>query len=104
MKSEQTDGKWLISSSTMILNKEARLIANCSPLPIPEITIGILESTANAKRIVACVNACDRISNEALEDDIVGDMVRAIRSIQFASSLSLAKSIADNLYAKLEGK
>ena len=30
----------------------------------------------NAKRIVACVNACEGITNEALEAGVVGDVLR----------------------------
>lgn len=40
------------------------------------ITSLISNSEANAKRIVACVNACAGITNEALEAGIVGDVLR----------------------------
>lgn len=78
MKDKHTGGKWLISSSTMIVTDEARLIANCTPLPIQELFINMPEAMANADRIAACVNALDGISNEALSSGVVGEMVEAV--------------------------
>ena len=40
-----------------------------------------IDSVANAKRIVACVNACAGITNEALEKGIVLDSVKLHEAI-----------------------
>ena len=39
------------------------------------------ENKANAARIVACVNACAGISNEALESGLIGELVVALENI-----------------------
>lgn len=38
---------------------------------------------ANAERIVACVNACQGISTEALNDNVVADMLEALTLIEW---------------------
>ena len=37
------------------------------------------EMEANAARIVACVNACDGISNEALDAGVIAELVQALK-------------------------
>lgn len=44
-----------------------------------ECHIGHREAEANAKRIVACVNACAGITNEALEAGVVACGVNSLR-------------------------
>lgn len=68
MSTKHTPGPWVISSSLLVCNQEAKIVTNCTPmLDVPSISISIHEAIANARRIVACVNACEGISTETLE-------------------------------------
>ena len=109
MKDKHTGGKWLISSSTMIVTDEARLIANCTPLPIQELFINMPEAMANADRIAACVNALDGISNEALSSGVVGEMVELVKVIRDPKltddkTMKIALELSFVILSKLEGK
>lgn len=39
------------------------------------------EALANARRIVACVNACQSISTETLENGVIKDMVASLQTV-----------------------
>ena len=56
--SEYTKGKWLVSSTFLVVNEQAKVIANLIPLvEIEELRIPTLEAEANANRICLCVNS-----------------------------------------------
>lgn len=42
--------------------------------------LDLIPNKANADRIVACVNALEGISSEALESGVIGEMVEFVRS------------------------
>lgn len=59
---------------------------------------------AYAERIVACVNACEGISTEALNDGVVKDMYEALKSIMDAPAISSRHTNqAQKALAKAEG-
>lgn len=65
---KHTEGKLVISSSTLICTEDARLVANCMPISaVPELSIDMIEAVANAHRLVATWNACEGIETEDLE-------------------------------------
>lgn len=51
-----TKQKWLLSSSVMVCTPEAKVIANCIPLGVPEWALPIKEAGANAKFIATARN------------------------------------------------
>lgn len=57
---------------------------------------GMVVNEANARRIVACVNACAGLSTEALEAGMLGNLISHTRNG--------AQGSADLALAKLEGK
>jgi hypothetical protein len=59
----------------------------------PSYVIGHIsqESEANARRIVACVNACAGISNEQLEDDRLDVFLQALRISTLEAHLAESK-------------
>jgi hypothetical protein len=108
MKDKYTGGKWRISSSTIIVTDEARIITNCLPIPIPEISIDLQECMANAKRIVTCINVLEGISNEALESGVVGEMMELVRVIRDPKltqdeTMKVALEMGIVILAKLKG-
>lgn len=49
-----TPGPWLQSSTVLVCNEEARVIANCTPMvDIPELAIPMRQVDANARLIAA---------------------------------------------------
>lgn len=42
----------------------------------------VREAEANARRIVACVNACEGLSTEALEQGVVGELLAALKEAE----------------------
>ncbi len=71
---KHTKEPWKVSSrrATFIINPNSaytEVIAQCYFLDNKT-------EEENAKRIVACVNACEGITNEALEAGVVGDVLR----------------------------
>jgi hypothetical protein len=49
-----TPGPWLQSSTVLVCNAEAKVIANCTPLSeIPQLAIPIMQADANARLIAA---------------------------------------------------
>lgn len=55
--SEFTKGELCVSSSTLICDKEARIVANVSPIEVQELKIDMPKATANAKELVRRWNA-----------------------------------------------
>lgn len=52
------------------------------------------ENKANTQRIIKCVNACERFSNDALDSDILDRMAEALERV----SPWLGKALADGLH------
>ena len=48
-----TQGKWLVSSSVIICDQTARIIANCMPVEVPSLSIDMTEAIDNARLIAA---------------------------------------------------
>lgn len=44
-------------------------------------SIGWIKKKEDRERIVACVNACEGIGNEALEEGVVGEMLETLKTI-----------------------
>ena len=61
---------------------------------------------ANARRIVACVNACEGIATEALEQDAVQKLlkaaVHALHQFDRSQALDIAGFVVENLRAAIE--
>ena len=66
---EHTKGPWIAKGCLIGIQEDGRpkTIADANPVGFIEGT----ERKANAERIVACVNACEGISNERLEAGVV---------------------------------
>ncbi len=51
---KHTPGPWLQSSTMLVCNEEARIIANCTPMvDVPELSIPFDQVDANARLIAA---------------------------------------------------
>lgn len=71
---QPTPGPWIISSSTLVVTKEARVIAQCAPLGIRELHISLSEAIANARLIAQApamrealanlINVCEAMGQE----------------------------------------
>lgn len=48
-----TPEPWLVSSSTLVCTTDARVVAQCAPLPIEELGLPLKEARANAHLIAA---------------------------------------------------
>jgi hypothetical protein len=48
-----TEGKWQVSSSTIVCDEQARIIANCCPAGVPSLDVCMEEAIDNAKLIAA---------------------------------------------------
>ena len=57
-----TKEPWVISSSLIVCNEDADVIATCTP-NFGLSTLDMLACKANAQRIVDCVNACEGIED-----------------------------------------
>lgn len=59
-KATHTPGPWLQSSTVLVCNSDARVIANCTPLvDVPELAIPMNEVDANARLIAAAPDLLD---------------------------------------------
>ena len=66
-----TPGPWVVSSSFLVCNEEARIIANCTPFrEIETISVPVEQAGNNARRIVACVNACEGLPDGWLANSV----------------------------------
>lgn len=55
-----TTGPWIVSSSTLVCDSEARIIANCTSfLDVPDLNVGIKEAVDNARLIAAAPEMYD---------------------------------------------
>lgn len=64
-----TKGELLLSSSFLVCDEEARIVANCVPMDVPLLSIPPLQAQANAARIVKAWNSHDALV-EALHNMI----------------------------------
>lgn len=64
---EHTKGKWIISSSVLVVSEDAHVIANTmSMIGVPDLCINIFEAEANARLIAAAPDllaACEMMLN-----------------------------------------
>ena len=58
---EHTNTEWKVSSGTLIVTDEARIIANTTPIAVEGLELPYKEARANAKRICQCVNNFDAL-------------------------------------------
>lgn len=61
---KHTQGKWEVSSSTLIVNEEGRVLANCCSFGIESLDLPLKECIANARLIAAApelLEACKAI-------------------------------------------
>jgi hypothetical protein len=59
-----TQGKWLVSSSTIVCDENARIIANCNPAGIPVLDVPYEDAIDNAALIAAApdlLEACNEM-------------------------------------------
>lgn len=77
MNAKHTPGPWFISRPYQTLYIESRIAGGMiqEVASIGPNANGWSESEANARRIVACVNACDGIPTEVLEAGRVADQL-----------------------------
>ena len=57
--SGHTKGKLFVSSSTLIVTKDARIVADVTPISVPLLVIAPEESIENAKHLTRCWNSHD---------------------------------------------
>lgn len=68
---EHTKSKWKVSSSFLVCDEEARIIANCQPIGVEAIDIPVHEAIENAKLIAAApdlMKACKITCQECQEE------------------------------------
>ena len=77
MNVKHTKGPWAVSSSTLIVNSEAQIVANTIPVVVPGLDIPIKEAIANARLIAAapellqaCREALIIVEDESYTDEI----------------------------------
>ena len=68
-------------------------MVNCVTLQCAD-TINMIptDNLANAKRIVACVNACVGITTEALEAGVVHGVIESLRYLQNGGNFPIANT------------
>lgn len=109
MSDKHTGGKWYTTGMNVRQDSSDYVICNIDDgghCDDSIILISPLEQEANAERIVACVNALDGISNEALEAGVVEEMVNVFKTINKKEEFdgSGIGNIAIAILSKLEPK
>ena len=96
--SEHTPEPWMVANNTDIFpvgdTKARKHIADCDTSNAPLENDGTNDMTdldydetrANARRIVAAVNACEGISTEALEAGAVRDLVAVVDELLYSAA------------------
>ena len=80
MNAKPTEGPWMVSSSILVVDKDARIIAITKPLDMPEeMSIPIMEAVANAEHIAKAVNKYEPMK----------------QAIQFALQILKSKDVDD---------
>src|SRR5882762_5798984 len=67
--SAHTPGPLTVSSTFLVCNKEAKIVAHFQPIngmPV-DLSPSFAEAAANARRIVACINYCEGVSTAEIE-------------------------------------
>jgi hypothetical protein len=94
MSTKHTEGRLVVSSTFLVCNEEAKIVAQCQPmLEVPELAPSVLEAEANARRLVACWNACEGISTEDLEKPMEMHVTLAISEAAAARRDELLKAL-----------
>ena len=74
--------KWYLNGQPSIVGRNGAGFAVALMAPWgPAVNDSVDKREANARRIVACVNACAEIGTEALEAGVVRDLVAACRKV-----------------------
>ena len=72
--------KWYLNGQPSIVGQNGAGFAVALMAPWgPAVNDSVDKREANARRIVACVNACAGIPTEAIEAGVVGELVRACK-------------------------
>lgn len=77
-----TPEPWMYNHAAIVQDSQGSVLADCEIIPpaggtIPPPT----EEVANARRIVAAVNACKGISTEALEQGVVAELLAKLKTL-----------------------
>ena len=93
---KQTPGPWVVSSTFLVCDSEARIIAQCQPISVPLLSITVREAEANAlliarapdllaenERLRAALRRIDNMTHLEMAD---GDGARAIAETALAGS------------------
>ncbi len=101
--SEHTKGELLVSSSTILVTKECKIIARTEPLGIGDLDVGIEEAMANAERLKLCWNNHDELLT-ALRDIVQYDEARRKMASQDPGIIpkSVVCKIAEVAIAKVQ--
>ena len=115
---KHTPEPWMVTNSTDVFpvgdTKARKHIADCDTSIAPlkndgtnDMTdLDYAETKANARRIVAAVNACEGISTEALEAGAVRDLVAVVEelleSAAYWSEYDVPLGIVDRIKAAIE--
>jgi hypothetical protein len=73
-----TQGKWLVSSSTIVCDEKARIIANCCPVDVPGLDVTMAEAVGNARLIAGAKDLLDLARNIARGVDVDIDSVKRL--------------------------
>lgn len=68
---EHAKGKLLISSSFLIVDKDAMIVANTQPLGVDALDFSYKEAIANTERLVKCWNEHDRLTNALTKEHLL---------------------------------
>ncbi len=68
MKQEPSE-KWHVSSSTLIVNGAGKVIANFTPLGIPELDLSIQDAVKHCELAVLAVNSHDALVDRLFNED-----------------------------------
>lgn len=68
---EHVKGKLFVSSGTLLLTEDGRIVANLIPVDVDDLCIDETEAACNALRLAACWNACIDIPTEYLLNCVV---------------------------------
>ena len=94
--SDTTKGKWFISSSTLVVDEKARIIANTTPmLEVSELCIDLAEAIANARLIAAAPDLL-AVCKDMMEDKEKVEANGGIRACQ-----CIAEYVCDYCTAKI---
>ncbi len=73
-ETSHTPEPWTSNDQAIVQDRHGRIIADCEIIAVSGHSGTPEEEVANARRIVTCINACQGISTEALEQGILGQL------------------------------